>query len=228
MTSSSDAGAWQPLDLVHDRPDPSAPPASPVPFTAAAVAAWPAGASGDWLPPLRTHGESAAEDARRRREEDAFRRGREDAIRLERDRVDALCATALQAVGRAAGHLGTIADEFARDRERDLQGLAIAIARHIVQHELTIDPLRVGELVRRALEMLPSDHEIEVRLNPEDLRTLGPSLASLGPGDGSVKLQWVGDPSIERGGFVAETPQRIVDGRADVALRALYERFDHE
>jgi flagellar biosynthesis/type III secretory pathway protein FliH len=169
-----------------------------------------------------------ATEMHRALQREAYERGHEEAVRVERERADARCATALQAVARAAGHLGEIATEFAQDRERDLQGLAIAVARHIVQHELTIDPLRVGELVRRALDLLPLDHTIEVRLNPEDLHTLGPSLEGLRPEGRQVSVQWVGDPSVERGGFVAETPHRIVDGRADVALRALYERFDHD
>lgn len=227
MTSSSDTGRWQPLLLVST-PLASSPGKSA--FTPSLV---PDGAMvGDpavvevsgWLPSLRTTAEATADHTRRAVAEEAFR----EASRTERLRADARCATALLAVARAADHLEVIAAEFAQDRERDLQGLAIAVARHIVQHELTIDPERVGELVRRALALLPLDHSIEVRLNPEDLATLTPSLQELRPQGREVIVRWVGDPAVERGGFIAETPHRIVDGRADVALRALYERFDHD
>jgi len=227
MTSSSDAGGWQPLLLVST---PLAAPSGRPAFTPTLVPE--VGVIGDdsttgftgWLPALRTTAEAIEEKERLALAEVAFG----EASRMERRRADARCATALQAVARAADHLQVIATEFAQDRERDLQGLAMAVARHIVQHELTIDPQRVGELVRRALVLLPLDHSIEVRLNPEDLATLSPSLEGLRPQGREVKVTWVGDPAVERGGFVAETPHRIVDGRADVALRALYEKFDHD
>jgi len=225
MTSFSDAGLWQPF----------VPPAAggialvPSPaFAPTLEAVTPSDATPSWLRPLHTETEleqRAAVDAVR---DEAFRRGADEASRSERARADERCATALQAVARAAAHLEQIAAEFARDRERDVQAVALAAARAIVQHELTIDALRVGELVKRAIEQLPLDHVLEVRLHPDDLATLGEGLAGLVPAGRTVTLQWLSDPSIERGGFLIETPHRIVDGRTDVALRALYERFDRE
>ncbi len=225
MTSFSDAGLWQPFV------PPSVGGIALVPSPAVAPALEPAAPSeptADWLRPLHTDFEIeriAAVDAVR---DEAFRRGADEASHRERARADERCATALQAVARAAAHLEQIAAEFARDRERDVQAVALAAARAIVQHELTIDALRVGELVKRAIEQLPLDHVLEVRLHPDDLATLGASLEGLVPAGRTVTLQWLSDPSIERGGFVIETPHRIVDGRTDVALRALYERFDRE
>ena len=225
MTSFSDAGLWKPLDLPSATPGVAFGPPGFAPVVEIATADT---ADADWLPRLQSTAELRVDRDRRAREEQAYERGCDDASQLERVRADALCATALEAVSRAVNHLDAIAGEFGRDRERDLQGLAIAIARNIVQHELTIDPLRVGELVRRALDLLPLDHTLELRLSPEDLRTLAPSLEGLSPEGRQVKIQWVGDPSIDRGGFIIETPHRIVDGRTDIALRALYDRFDHE
>jgi len=217
MTSSNDAALWQPWS-----------PAAAVDAEPAAVARPPAPDDGaSWLPALPADG--GIEDAKRRQVEDeAYRRGQADALRAERERIDARCATALHAVGRVTEHLESIAEQFARDRESDLQAVAIAIARHLVQRELTMDPLRVGELLRQALELLPRDHAFEVRLHPDDLETLGESLARLEPEGRQVKLFWLSDLAIERGGFLIESPQRVVDGRTDVALRALYERLDHE
>jgi hypothetical protein len=44
------------------------------------------------------------------------------------------------------------------------------------------------------------------------------------PGRG-LTIQWNADPTLGRGDFVVESPQRVVDGRLDVALQALYERM---
>ena len=46
--------------------------------------------------------------------------------------------------------------------------------------------------------------------------------------DAGVTLQWSADASVGRAGFVVESPQRLVDGRLDMALRRLYERFEKE
>jgi hypothetical protein len=227
MTSSSDTGHWQPLLLLSTplAESPGRPAFAPSLAPQGAVIGDAAAADfSAWLPSLRTTAETTAEQTRLVLVDQAFG----EASRVERRRADARCATALQAVALAADHLEVIAAEFAQDRERDLQGLAMAVARHIVQHELSMDPLRIGELVRRALALLPLDHSIEVRLNPEDLDTLAPSLDGLRPQGREVHVRWVGDPCVERGGFIAESPHRIVDGRADVALRALYEKFDHD
>ncbi len=223
MTSSSNAGLWQPFLPAPAAPE-SATAFAPGPLTALAAAA----AATGWLPSLHSGSELRAEESRRALEDEVYRRGVEDGARAERARADARCATALQAVAVAVAHLDGIAGEFARDREADLHAIAITVARHVVQHELAIDPMRVGELVRRGLELMPLDHTLEVRIHPADLETLGPSLAQLAPPGRDVHLQWLADPAVERGGFAIETPHRIIDGRTDVALRTLYERFDHE
>jgi flagellar biosynthesis/type III secretory pathway protein FliH len=223
MTSSSDAG-WRPFAAFVPSLVPGGMAFAPAP--AETIESKPG--SNDWLPPLRTRPELDALAAERDREERAYSRGADEATRAERSQAEARCATALQAVAGAAAHLAGIAEEFARDRERDVQAIAIAAARHIVQHELALDPLRVAELVRRAVELLPTDHTLEIRLHPDDLATLRSGLEAMAPPGRNLHLSWLADADLERGGFVIETPHRIVDGRADVALRALYERLDHD
>lgn len=220
MTSSSDPRQWAPRTLGGAAGAPARRPALLQPaFDAIAVP----GTDVSWLPSLRGERESRELDRVSELTEAARRHGYEEAARIEAERA----RSALQAVARVADHLESISAAFAHDRERDLHGLAIAVARQLVQHELTIDPLRVGELVRRALELLPLDTSLEIRLNPEDLRTLGAAVELLLPGR-QVSLNWVADPSIDRGGFVVENPHRIIDGRADVALRNLYERLERD
>lgn len=222
MTSSSERELWTPLRLTSLAPGLPFGGLSLVPPAQREQAG--RGSEQAWLPSLA----SEADHAHELQHAEAFRRGRDEATSTERARADERCRTALQAVARVAAHLESIAEEFARDRERDLQGMAVAMARKILQHELTTAPERVGELVTRAIELMPLDHTLDVRLNPDDLATLGSTLEALTPPGRKVLLQWIGDARIECGGFIVESPQRIIDGRADVALRALYERFDHD
>lgn len=224
MTSSSDLPGWVPASLSA-----SAARAGGTAFAGlGAVPVVAATSVPEWLRPLRTSFEEQLEAERVAQRTEAYRRGVEEAAEQERERAEQRRQATLQAVQRVADQLETISAAFARDRERDLHGLAVAIARQVVQHELMIDPLRVGELVRRALELLPLDATIEVRMNPGDLATLGASPDRLLPPGREVRLVWLGDPGLAPGDFVVETPGRLVDGRADVALRDLYERLEHD
>ncbi len=222
MTSSSDLPAWVPGSLSADATRNLAP--SFADLSADAVTT----ENPAWLRPLRTTFEEQLEVERAKQRIAAYRRGADEATKKERVAWEGRTKSAFAAVRKVADHLETVAAEFTRDRERDLHGLAVAVARQIVQHELLMDPLRVGELVRRALELLPLDAVIEVRLNPEDLETLGGAVDTLLPPGRQVRLVWQSDPGIERGNFMVESPQRIVDGRADVALRDLYERLERD
>jgi len=211
MTSSRDRAQWKPLELADPELGPAAAMAS-------------ATATADWLPSLARPAEDHAAQSR----ELAYQQGYAAALAAERGRMESDAKRALSAVARVAEQMATLQTDFARDRERDLHTLAVAIARQVVQHELTISPERLTALVHAAIELLPHDPRIEVRLHPADLAALGAALDGLVPAGRGLELTWTPDASLERGGFVVETPQRIVDGRADVALRELWERLGHD
>jgi flagellar biosynthesis/type III secretory pathway protein FliH len=75
---------------------------------------------------------------------------------------------------------------------------------------------------------VPHDVTVEVRLNPDDLTALGEHLGPLGTGGRPLHAQWIADAALDRGSFLLETPLRVVDGRTEDVLRALYERLSHE
>jgi flagellar assembly protein FliH len=181
-----------------------------------------------WLPEFPGSGRGLAEREPPTAEQRAFEAGVAAGVAEERARNEERARDAMQTLARAAEQLEAIQAEFARDRERDLHGLALAVARQMLQREVQLDPTLVVGWVRRALELLPLDTLIEVRMHPGDLAALGEAAKeSLSPG-AHVQLTWVADAGLDPGGFVLETPQRVVDGRADVALRQLYERLDHD
>jgi hypothetical protein len=69
---------------------------------------------------------------------------------------------------------------------------------------------------------------VEVRLNPDDLAALGDRLNHMGAGGRSIHTQWMADSALDRGSFLLETPLRVVDGRTDDVLRALYDRLRND
>jgi flagellar assembly protein FliH len=181
------------------------------------------------LPELDARATTDAGPLPRRTEADeAHDRGFADGLREGTVRSEQRVRVALETLGRVGEYLHTAQSAFVRDRARDLHGLALAVARKLIQREVTADPALLRELVDRALELVPLEPHLEVRLHPDDLSVLmgGPS-APESDGKGTA-IQWLGDPAIERGGFLVESPLRIVDGRTDFALRSLYERLEYE
>ena len=115
-----------------------------------------------------------------------------------------------------------------RDAETNISALALVVARWLFQREIDIDPATLETLVRRAVALLPPGAPIEITLHPTDLLQLSGHLELKEPDGRLLAVHWVGDGSLDRGSFRLIGPQRLVDGRADVALRSLYERLAGE
>jgi type III secretion protein L len=128
----------------------------------------------------------------------------------------------------AAEALNASKAPLVQDLERNLHALALAVARRLVMHELEADPELTAKLVRRALELVDPEAALAIRVHPQDLEALKEPIAIAAGGEGIVELRWIADPDLDRGSFLLEGPQRIVDGRLDTALRSLYERLDHD
>jgi flagellar biosynthesis/type III secretory pathway protein FliH len=157
-----------------------------------------------------------------------YARGHEDGVRIGAAHAESRLGAAIEALTRVTHALASSREEFERNRQRDLAGLALAVARKILMREVTADPDVTGELVARALELLPLDRSIEVRLHPDDLAAIGVRLEVLAPPGLAPMIQWMPEASLDRGSFVVESPTRVIDGRSDAALRALYERLEHD
>ena len=160
--------------------------------------------------------------------DEAYHRGYAEGVRQGELRACAGLDKPIAALRAAAEGLAAAQDDYNRTRSRNLAGLAIAIAQQVIQRELTADPELLKELVRKALELLPTDLTVEIHLAPGDLDRLRGSLSGVVAEGRPVEIRWVADPTQEPGGFVIETPQRLVDGRTDVALRAIYERLAYD
>lgn len=110
----------------------------------------------------------------------------------------------------------------------NVSALAVAVARHIIGHELQTDPTTVADLVKRALAEFPIDQPMRVRVHPQDL-----SLLSLPTPDGGDPIaiapnrdvRWLADARIQPGGCMVEGRDLIIDGRVDTALERVYRRL---
>ena len=107
----------------------------------------------------------------------------------------------------------------------NIYALALTVARWLFQREVEHDVAVIESLIRRAVSLLPAGVPIEVRANPTDLTALGSHLDLREPDGRPLSIHWIADPAIERGSFTLASLERLVDGRTDVALRALYDRL---
>jgi flagellar biosynthesis/type III secretory pathway protein FliH len=135
-------------------------------------------------------------------------------------------------IKRAAGLLVSTAEALdaarmgvVRELEDSVYLLALAVARHLVQREVSADPGVVRGLVQKGLEAFPVGSRVEIHLNPEDLTVLRSQCETLNSDGRAAEIQWIPDAAVERGGCTLETPYRVVDGRLDLALRELHARM---
>lgn len=155
-----------------------------------------------------------------------FAQGRDEGERAERARVGPSVRAAEEAIeainARDAHWTGAAKDNVVM--------LALAVARHIIDREVALDAEIVEQLVRQALETLPIDQPVQVRVHPEDLahiRSLRAERPASAFGRAEQTMSWVPDARIARGGCVVEGRERIVDGRVDSALERVYRRLAH-
>ena len=119
----------------------------------------------------------------------------------------------------------------ARPRARPPRRSPSRSPRKLVQREVTADPALVRELVRPRARDGAARRPARGAAAPGRPRRAAERLAGGADGTGgqAAAIQWVGGPGASSAAaFVLESPQRIVDGRLDVALRSLYERLEHE
>lgn len=108
--------------------------------------------------------------------------------------------------------------------EENIATLAVIVARHIVQREVSLGADVVADLVRRSLTEFPIDQAVRIRVNPMDLALLTVA-GDKAPITGRNEVSWLADNRITRGGCLIEGRDRIIDGRVDTALERAYRKM---
>lgn len=134
--------------------------------------------------------------------------------------------TVLAAAEAALDRTRETQQEMLADLEQNTAALSVAVARQLILRELEADHAVITDLVREAISAFPLGDTLHVRVNPADLALI----SGLGEATvaGSRKVAWVADPELHRGGCVVEGPDKIIDGRLDLALERIYRAITHE
>lgn len=151
--------------------------------------------------------------------------GQAEGAKAERERL----ATAMRALDEVLSGVAASSAAWSAALEDNIAALAVATARHIVDHELTTDPAVTARIVAKALAEFPVDDELQIRVNPGDLATVQQSATEHGGpvAPKAARARWVADARIVPGGCVIEGRDRIIDGRVDTALERVYRRLSY-
>lgn len=127
-------------------------------------------------------------------------------------------ARRIQALEAASRELRARLDEARATLESHAVEVAVQITEAVLGREVETGADSAVDAVRRVLDVLPSDVAVfTLRMHPADLAAVDPDVLA----DHSVTL--LADPSVERGGAVAETDTMVVDASVSAAMARVRE-----
>ncbi len=157
---------------------------------------------------------SSREEARRVGWEQGLSEGRQAArgeLRLQADRLQHL-------IEQLASPLA----QTGQDVQDELVQLAMAVARQIVQRELSTQPEQIRDVVTQAIAALPAgNRHLRIHLHPEDAHLLAEHMDA--HDGGSWKI--IEDASLARGGCVIDTGATRIDARLETRLQDILARL---
>lgn len=144
--------------------------------------------------------------------EEGKQRGYADGLKAGRAEMERQTERMRGLVEQIARPLATLDDEV----ERALVDLACAVARRLLDEELTVAPERVLKLARTALAALPADlRDIRLYLHPEDAKQLRDELQ---PPPEAENFRIFDDAALTRGDCRVQTESAYLDARLDARI----------
>jgi flagellar assembly protein FliH len=164
-------------------------------------------------------GSEAARETRRiaeleqqseRRVREAREAGHREGEAAGRAQATAALQPVLDELARSIQEVAGLRPQLIRDAAADLVGLSLGIARRILHRELSVDPAALDGLVSGALQKLPGQEIVRVRVHPE----LETGVRQALDREGRAGLPLIADGTLERGAVLVETTR----GKLDVSL----------
>ncbi len=142
-------------------------------------------------------------------EREAFAKGFAQGERAGEEAAAARADTMLRRLGQTIEELQALRSELVRRAERELVELSLAIARKVVQREVSLDHELLQAMARVALERLADTNTASIRLHPEDYAATVGARGALANALHGVQL--VADPAVRRGGCVVQSESGAID-----------------
>jgi flagellar biosynthesis/type III secretory pathway protein FliH len=149
-------------------------------------------------------------------EREAFTKGYAQGERAGAEAGSSRGEAMLQRLTETLGDLATVRAEMIHRTERQMVQLALAIAKRIVQREVSLDPDLLLAMARVALDRLGETAKVTIRLHPEDYATVGAArVGEMAKGNVAIEA----DARLGRGGCRIESDMGMLDVGIDAQLQ---------
>lgn len=173
--------------------------------------------------------------AKARKEAEAIRRkaeeeGRQAAIKavekVMEEKVGKQLASLLPAIKQATDQLVQARQAWLAHWEKSAVQVATRIASRVIRREIKQDPQITVKLVRETLELAAGSTDVQLRLHPDDLATLGKHVETVireVGRDGSCRV--VADATVNAGGCRVDTRFGLIDQQIESQLQRIEEEL---
>jgi flagellar assembly protein FliH len=151
-------------------------------------------------------------------ERDAFAKGFAQGERAGLEAAGQRGEAMLRRLTETLGELTALRAQMIHRTERQMVQLAMAIARRVIQREVSLDRDLLIAMARVALDRLGETARITVRLSPDDFDLTGAARAAQLAGS---NVTIVADARIGRGGCRVESDLGVMDAGVDAQLQEI-------
>jgi flagellar biosynthesis/type III secretory pathway protein FliH len=167
------------------------------------------------LPSISTERTATLE---REAHERGFAQGEQAGLEAAQVRAELMLSRLVATIDEIAGLRLT----FLRRAERDVANLAVAIAEHVLQREVSADPELLVEMARAAVVKLSATATVTIRMHPDDLVAVS---SAHGAASDEGPIRFVADPRVGPGGCLVETPSGFIDAGITAQIREVLRAF---
>ena len=153
-------------------------------------------------------------------EREAFTKGYAQGERAGAEAAAARAEAMLRRLAHTLDELQVLRTDLIRRTEREVVELSLAIARRILQREVSLDHELMLAMARVALDRLADVATASIRLHPDDYAA---ALGARGSAVASHGVQIVADPGVRRGGCVVQSEF----GSVDVGITTQIDELTH-
>ncbi len=132
---------------------------------------------------------------------------------------------AVMSIQQSVTELGRYQKKVAEESERQIVRLSLEIAKKIVHREVQVDGSILVTMVKFALEYVADARKVRIHVHPEDLSLIRTTPEWDPLERGGLPMEWIGDPSMERGGFLVESDMGMIDGRLSRQFQEIERNF---
>ena len=151
-------------------------------------------------------------------ERDAFLKGYGQGEKAGAEAAAKRCEGMLRRLGETLEELTSLRADMLRRTEKQMVQLALAVARRIVQREVSLDRGVLIGMARCALDRLGERASATVRLHPDDHAA---STAGLPPAAANPHVQFLADPLVSRGSCLIESDFGFMDASPEAQFAEL-------